>query len=114
MESEIVVKKKEKESYTHEEVGKILKEDKEKEIDLFNTEALPGIGPIGKKKLDEAGVISYFDLCIRGSMEIREIKRDNRYANGQNKISNEYSIRRSTKKGSHTTRHTRPISINEI
>ncbi len=54
-------------------LGKKIREEQDKPIDLFDTEALPGIGPIGKKKLDEAGVISYFDLCIRGSMEIREI-----------------------------------------
>jgi len=54
-------------------VTKKKEEEKPKELDLFDVGALPGIGDVGKKKLEAAGVVSYFDLCIRGSMEIKEI-----------------------------------------
>lgn len=59
MESEIVVKKK--------------VEPKEKETSVLDIGSLPGIGDVSKKKLEVAGVTTMYDLCIRGSMEIREI-----------------------------------------
>jgi len=46
---------------------------KTKELDMFDLGGLPGIGDVSKKKLEEAGVVSYYDLCIRGAMEIREL-----------------------------------------
>jgi len=49
------------------------KEEVTKELDMFDLGGLPGIGDVSKKKLEEAGVISYYDLCIRGAMEIREL-----------------------------------------
>jgi len=54
--------------------GKLVKEKKEpKEIDMFDLSSMPGVGDVSKKKLDMAGVTSYYDLCIRGAMEIREL-----------------------------------------
>ncbi len=48
-------------------------EESKEETNLFDISKLPGLGPVSKKKLEEAGVVSYYDLCIRGSMEIKEI-----------------------------------------
>jgi len=47
--------------------------DEPKDIDMFDLSSMPGVGDVSKKKLDMAGVTSYYDLCIRGAMEIREL-----------------------------------------
>ena len=39
----------------------------------MDIESAPGIGPQSKKKLEEAGVSTLYDLCIRGGMEINEL-----------------------------------------
>lgn len=39
----------------------------------FGISDLDGIGPVTLKKLQDAGVKTIFDLCLRGSMEIHEI-----------------------------------------
>jgi len=43
------------------------------DIDMFDLTGLPGVGDVSKKKLEAAGVVSYYDLCIRGARGIREL-----------------------------------------
>ena len=67
MESELVKKKTTKDSQESDT------QKSEKPIDLMDIESAPGIGPQSKKKLEEAGVSTLYDLCIRGGMEINEL-----------------------------------------
>lgn len=45
---------------------------KQDEIDI-GIKQLPGVGPVGQKKLENAGIKTVYDLLIRGSMEVNEL-----------------------------------------
>jgi DNA repair protein RadA len=43
------------------------------EVDNFNLSDLEGVGPVTKKKLEDAGIHSLMDLVVRGPVELTEI-----------------------------------------
>ena len=52
--------------------AKEVKEDIKEELDL-SVSQLGGVGAITAKKLNEFGVTSLVDVCVRGSKELSEI-----------------------------------------
>lgn len=54
-------------------------DSKKKEIDIYEIDDVPGIGPIGKKRLNEAGIYTKRDVLVFGYVDVAEItnmKRD--------------------------------------
>ena len=44
-----------------------------KEIDIFDLESIPGIGPIGAKKLEADGITNYRDILVFGYIDIANV-----------------------------------------